>query len=108
MEQNPPTQSVNFRAHVAKVARNDFYRYLKVSKSKKRSAKVIIALDEFTSILPNEKYASDRNDEEIRKLVSLFRKQKVSQRIFVLKYFYFESNRDIAEKYGYTEREAKI
>ena len=31
-----------------------------------------------------------------------------SQRIFVLKYFYFESNRDIAEKYGYTEREAKI
>ena len=39
---------------------------------------------------------------------SFFRKQKVSQRIFVLKYFYFESNRDIAEKYGYTEREAKI
>ena len=26
----------------------------------------------------------------------------------ILKYFYFESNRDIAEKYGYTEREAKI
>ena len=24
------------------------------------------------------------------------------------KNFYFESNRDIAEKYGYTEREAKI
>lgn len=73
MEQNPPTQSVNFRAHVAKVARNDFYRYLKVSKKQKsRSAKVIIALDEFTGILPNEKYASDKNDEEIRKLVSLF------------------------------------
>lgn len=84
----------------------DTSRYLK---AKKRSAKVIIALDEFTGILPNEKYASDRNDEEIRKLVSLFfREQKVSQRIFVLKYFYFESNRDIAEKYGYTEREAKI
>ena len=33
---------------------------------------------------------------------------KGGQRIFVLKYFYFESNRDIAEKYGYTEREAKI
>ena len=47
----------------------DTSRYLK---SKKRSAKVIIALDEFTGILPNEKYASDKNDEEIRKLVSLF------------------------------------
>ena len=36
--------------------------------------------------------------------LSFFREQKVSQRIFVLKYFYFESNRAIAEKYGFTER----
>lgn len=89
MEQNPPTQSVNFRAHVAKVARNDFYRYLKVSKSKKRSAKVIIALDEFTSILPNEKYASDRNDEEIRKLVSLFSETKGEPKNIRSKIFLF-------------------
>ena len=60
--------------------------------------------------MPNEKYASDRNDEEIRKLISIFLREQKEEvhRVFVLKYFYFESNRDIAEKYGYTEREAKI
>ena len=51
-------------------------------------------------------HAPGRNDEEIGKLIRIFlRKQKEEvQRVFVLKYFYFESNRAIAEKYGFTER----
>ena len=67
---------------------------------------MVLALDELTEILPDERHAPGRNDEEIGKLLSIFlRKQKEEvQRVFVLKYFYFESNRAIAEKYGFTER----
>ena len=67
---------------------------------------MVMALDELTDVLPDEMYAPVRNDEEIGKLISIFLREQKEEvhRVFVLKYFYFESNRAIAEKYGFTER----
>ena len=67
---------------------------------------MVMALDELTDVLPDERYAPGRNDEEIGKLISIFLREQKEEvhRVFVLKYFYFESNRAIAEKYGFTER----
>ena len=95
----PPTRPAKFKAYIS----IDKLRHLT---AKKRSADMVMALDELTEILPDERHAPGRNDEEIGKLLSIFlRKQKEEvQRVFVLKYFYFESNRAIAEKYGFTER----
>lgn len=102
----PPTRPAKFKAYISIIVRDISIDKLRHLTAKKRSADMVMALDELTEILPDERHAPGRNDEEIGKLLSIFlRKQKEEvQRVFVLKYFYFESNRDIAEKYGFTER----
>ena len=102
----PPTRPDNFKAYISKIVRSISIDKFRKQKAKKRSADMVMALDELTEVLPDERHAPGRDDEEIGKLISIFlRKQKEEvQRVFVLKYFYFESNRAIAEKYGFTER----
>ena len=102
----PPTRPAKFKAYISIIVRDISIDKLRHLTAKKRSADMVMALDELTEILPDERHAPGRNDEEIGKLLSIFlRKQKEEvQRVFVLKYFYFESNMAIAEKYGFTER----
>lgn len=102
----PPTRPAKFKAYISIIVRDISIDKLRHLTAKKRSADMVMALDELTEVLPDERHAPGRNDEEIGKLLSIFlRKQKEEvQRVFVLKYFYFESNRAIAEKYGFTER----
>ena len=106
----PPTRPAKFKAYISIIVRDISIDKLRHLTAKKRSADMVMALDELTDVLPDERYAPGRNDEEIGKLISIFLREQKEEvhRVFVLKYFYFESNRDIAEKYGYTEREAKI
>ena len=102
----PPTRPAKFKAYISRIVRSTSVDRVRHLTAKKRSADMVMALDELTEVLPDERHAPGRNDEEIGKLISIFlRKQKEEvQRVFVLKYFYFESNRAIAEKYGFTER----
>lgn len=102
----PPTRPAKFKVYISRIVRSTSIDRVRHLTAKKRSADMVMALDELTEVLPDERYAPGRNDEEIGKLISIFlRKQKEDvQRVFVLKYFYFESNRVIAEKYGFTER----
>lgn len=57
-------------------------------------------------IIDTVRYAPSRNDEEIGKSISIFlnKQKEVVRRVFLLKYFYFESNIAIAERCGFTER----
>ena len=102
----PPTRPAKFKAYISRIVRSTSVDRVRHLTAKKRSADMVMALDELTEVLPDERHAPGRNDEEIGKLIRIFlRKQKEEvQRVFVLKYFYFESNRAIAEKYGFTER----
>ena len=102
----PPTRPAKFKAYISIIVRDISIDKLRHLTAKKRSADMVMALDELADVLPDERYAPGRNDEEIGKLISiLLREQKEEvHRVFVLKYFYFESNRAIAEKYGFTER----
>ena len=102
----PPTRPAKFKAYISIIVRDISIDKLRHLTAKKRSADMVMALDELTEILPDERHAPGRNDEEIGKLLSIFlrKKKEEVQRVFVLKYFYLESNRAIAEKYGFTER----
>ena len=102
----PPTRPAKFKAYISIIVRDISIDKLRHLTAKKRSADMVMALDELTEILTDEMHEPGRNDEEIGKLLSIFlRKQKEEvQRVFVLKYFYFESNSAIAEIYGFTER----
>ena len=50
---------------------------------------MVMALDELADVLPDERYAPGRNDEEIGKSISIFlyKQKKRSGECFLLKYF---------------------
>ena len=102
----PPTRPDNFKAYISKIVRSISIDKFRKQKAKKRSADMVMALDELADILPDERYAPGRNDEEIGKSISIFlnKQKEVVRRVFLLKYFYFESNIAIAERCGFTER----
>ena len=102
----PPTRPDNFKAYISKIVRSISIDKFRKQKAKKRSADMVMALDELADILPDERYAPSRNDEEIGKSISIFlnKQKEVVRRVFLLKYFYFESNIAIAERCGFTER----
>lgn len=105
----PPTRPNNFMSFVCKITRNLSLKRLEFMKREKRSAEVLVSLDELAAILPDERYAPDVSDEDVGKLISTFlRSQKEDVRnVFIRKYYFFDSIRDIAERFGFTESKVK-
>lgn len=105
----PPTRPNNFMAFVCKIVRNLSLKRLEFVKREKRSADVLMSLEEFETILPDERYAPDVSDEEVGKLISQFlRSQKKDVRnVFVRKYYFFDSVEEIAKRYSFTKSKVK-
>ena len=105
----PPTRPNNLMSFVCKIARNLSLKRLEFITREKRSAELLISLDELAAVLPDERYAPDVSDEDIGKLISSFlRKQKEDARnVFIRKYFFFDSIAEIAEHKGFTESKVK-
>ena len=105
----PPTRPNNFMSFVCKITRNLSLKRLEFMKREKRSANVLLSLEELADVLPDERYAPDVSDEEVGKLLSKFlRAQKEDVRnVFIRKYYFFDSIRDIAKRYGFTESKTK-
>jgi len=76
-------------------------------REKRRSA--VLPLTEFEELLPDERYAPNAKDEDVGKLISAFlRTQKTDARkVFIGRYFLFESVKDIAKRYSFTESKVK-
>ncbi len=105
----PPTRPDNFMAFVCRIARNLSLKRLEFLKREKRSADVILSLDELSAVLPDERYAPDVSDEDVGRLISQFlRTQKEDVRnVFIRKYYFFDSVKEIAERYSFTESKVK-
>lgn len=105
----PPTRPNNLMAFVCGVARNLSLKRLEFLKRGKRSADMVLALDELAAVLPDERYAPDTSDEEVGRLISQFlRTQKQDARnVFIRKYYFFDSVREIALRYSFTESKVK-
>lgn len=105
----PPTRPNNLMAFVCRVARNLSLKRLEFLKRGKRSADMVLALDELAAVLPDERYAPDTSDEEIGRLISQFlRTQKQDARnVFIRKYYFFDSVKEIAARYSFTESKVK-
>lgn len=105
----PPARPNNFKAFVCRIARNISLKRLEFLKRDKRSADMLVSLDELESILPDKRYAPDVSDEDVGKLIGKFlRAQKQDARnVFIRKYYFFDSVADIAKRYGFTESKVK-
>ena len=105
----PPTRPHNFMSFICKIARNLSLKRLEFMKRKKRSAEIILSLDELAAVLPDERYAPDVSDEDVGKLISKFLRsqEEYVRNVFIRKYFYFDSIREIAKCYSFTESKVK-
>lgn len=105
----PPTRPNNFMSFVCKITRNLSLKRLEFMKREKRSQAVLVSLEELEAVLPDERYAPDVSDEEVGTLISTFlRSQKEDVRkVFIRKYYFFDSIGDIAKRYDFTESKVK-
>jgi len=105
----PPMRPNNFMAFVCKIARNLSLKRLEFMTRKKRSADVLLSLDELASILPDDRYAPDVSVEDVGKLISKFLRNQNEDvcNVFIRKYYFFDSVREIAERFGFTESKVK-
>ncbi len=105
----PPARPNNFMYFVCKIARNLSLKRLEFMKREKRSPAAIVSLEELEAVLPDERYAPGVTDEDIGILISKFlRSQKEDVRnVFICKYYFFDSIREIAERYSFTESRVK-
>jgi len=105
----PPARPNNFMSFVCKITRNLSLKRIETMTRQKRSATMVISLDELAEILPDENISSDVSDGDIAKAISDFlRNENVDVRnVFMRKYYFFDSVVDIAERFGFTESKVK-
>lgn len=104
----PPCRPENLKAYLGKITRNLALDRVKANNAKKRG-EVLLVLDELTTV------GLDAVEEEInRKLLSeaitafLRTLPPMKRRIFVLRYWYFDSIPTIAEKTGWSDNRIKV
>ena len=105
----PPARPVNLMAFVSKIARNLSLKRLEFLSREKRCADMTVSLDELTDILPDERYVPDMSDEDVGKLISIFlhKQKKDVRKVFIRRYYFFDSIKEISEQFSFTESKVK-
>lgn len=75
----------------------------------KRTSNAIVSLTELEEILPDNRITSGIEDEEIGQLISAFlwQEREDIRNVFLRKYWFFDSTKDIAARYSYSESKVK-
>ncbi len=105
----PPTRPNSFIAFLSRITRNLSLKRLEYRSREKRSDALTVSFEELEYVLPDDRFAPGVSDEEIGSLISRFlESQKEDARnIFIRRYFFFDSVKDIAEHYSFTESKVK-
>ena len=105
----PPARPNSLLAFACKITRNLSLKKLQYLTREKRSVDLTTSFDELEAVLPDERFAPDASDEDIGKLITQFLKnQKEDVRfVFIRKYFFFDSVKEIAKKRSITESKVK-
>ena len=105
----PPTRPNNLMAFVCKIARNLSLKRLEFLRREKRSSAVILSLEELEEVLSDDRFAPDVSDEDLGKLISkfLYNQKEDFRNVFIRKYYFFDSIKEIAERYSFSESKVK-
>lgn len=105
----PPTRPNNFAAFICRIARNLALKKLEMLTRQKRSQGILVSLAELEEIMPDESIENNVSNEEIGKIVSKFLKSEKEdiRNVFIRKYYFFDSIKDIAKRYSFTESKVK-
>ncbi len=105
----PPAKPSYLKAFVCKIARNLSLKKLEFNTAWKRNQGMVVPLSELEEVIPDSHFNPDVSDEEAGKLISdfLWKEKEEARNVFLRRYWYLDSIRDIAERYSYTESKVK-
>lgn len=98
----PPQKPTNLRAFLLRIARNQALKKFRYITAEKRCRNAVVSLEELGELVSEEE--SFFSDDELSELINGFlgTLNEETRRIFVLRYWYFRSAREIAESCGIT------
>ena len=101
----PPTEPSSLKGFVCKITRNLAIMRLRYNNCQKRSAELAVSLSELEEVLPDDRVSQNVDNEEISRAINEFlsKQQPVVRKIFVLKYVYFYTQKEIAKHFSFTE-----
>lgn len=103
------TKPENLKAFVCKVIKNTALKRLEYDTAEKRSSNAAVSLTELEEIIPDNRFPTDIAQEDVSKLISDFlRRQKPEiRKVFIRRYWYFDSVSDIAARFSFSESKVK-
>ena len=104
----PPARPQHLKAFVCRITRNQALKRLEFLTRKKRSADVLLSLEELEGVL-SEGSVADASEEDLGEIISRFlRTQKTDARnVFIRRYYFFDPVSEIAVRYAFTESKVK-
>jgi len=108
----PPKRPEMLRAYLGRIVRNLSFNLYKKNKAQKRGfGQIPVVLDELSELLsdsatPEEAWDSKQLSELINAFLSGLPAEK--RRLFVCRYWYADSVKDIAERFGMTENNVSV
>ena len=105
----PPASPENLKAYVCRVAGNTALKKLEYNTAEKRCSNAAVSLAELEEIIPDNRFPGDLTEENVSELISNFlRLQKPEiRKVFVRRYWYFDSVSDIAARFSFSESKVK-
>lgn len=105
----PPTMPENLKAYICRIAGNTALKKLEYNSAEKRSSNAVIYLTELEEIIPDNRSPGDITEENLSELISSFlRSQKPEiRKVFIRRYWFFDSVSDIAARFSYSESKVK-
>lgn len=105
----PPQRPDCFKAFIGRIARNTAINlYNKYNAQKRRGSEV--ALDEMAECIPDRNADKNSEDKEIRESLNAFLRSlpEENRKIFVRRYWYMSSVKEIAKDYKFSESKVKM
>lgn len=108
-ETMPPQKPLYFFAYLAKICRNFSLARLQWNSAAKRSAEIVSLTQEMAECIPDRRMEQQLEREALGQLLNRFLEglSRDNRLIFLRRYWYADSVREIADRYGITESKVK-
>jgi len=105
----PPQRPENLTAYVCKVARNLALKKAEYLHRDKRSPHLSVSFEELEGVLCDGGISPDTGDEELGDSISRFLQgeKEASRKVFLRRYFFFDSIGEIGARYGFSDSKVK-
>lgn len=106
----PPEKPRSLKAYAGALCRNiSFDRYKRAHAQKRGGGKVETLLSEVEEFLPAEGFGSDYGEDKAAEVINEFlsRLEKEERIVFVRRYWFSDTVKDIAERMGFSESKVK-